>query len=612
MRKLIPNIILYAILWGKNKLERKWLFFKHHLRKMEKSIYKLISCELSKYKLIIFFMFTLTVTGAILTSLVPNVVGEIIDVALVEKNIQHLGYFVICLIVFLTIGNICVAARQYLSAIVTANLDISLTKKVFKNIIDAKYSFFMENQNGDILQRITKDVKSLQDFKIDTILGFGYDVVLALFSFAAILSIYWPLAVVGLAVYGIYFLPTRYMGKLLKKYSNILRNQSAKLKEMVIERTKDIGQIKIYGTEEEEYAQICIEQENWGRSLQKKYVVDQSGRAFPRILGALIPTIVFVAGGYQFFIGNLSIGNLLAITVYLPYLNKPIKSFTSFFFQIKDISARMNKVGEYLKLPPEEENKEETDSSFCLAGKIEFRDVSVINERGVILDRVSFVVNPGEHVALVGTTGSGKSTILKLIIRLIEPTSGEIFIDDKPLQTISAFEIRKRVGNILQDTFVFSDSIEKNLKYLNPLATDSEIEKLVEEMDLKKVIANLPNGYQTHMGENGTNFSGGQRQRLGIVRALLRPTDILLMDEATSALDIDSEMKVHKTTMSRMDKKTCIYTAHRLETVVDADDIIVLKAGKIVEKGTHEILYNKDGYYHDLWKENIGTRKSEI
>ena len=168
------------------------------------------------------------------------------------------------------------------------------------------------------------------------------------------------------------------------------------------------------------------------------------------------------------------------------------------------------------------------------------------------------------------------------------------------------------MGNILQDTFVFSDSIEKNLKYLNPLATDSEIEKLVEEMDLKKVIANLPNGYQTHMGENGTNFSGGQRQRLGIVRALLRPTDILLMDEATSALDIDSEMKVHKTTMSRMDKKTCIYTAHRLETVVDADDIIVLKAGKIVEKGTHETLYNKDGYYHDLWKENIGTRKSEI
>lgn len=123
------------------------------------------------------------------------------------------------------------------------------------------------------------------------------------------------------------------MGKLLKKYSNILRNQSAKLKEMVIERTKDIGQIKIYGTEEEEYAQICIEQENWGRSLQKKYVVDQSGRAFPRILDALIPTIVFVAGGYQFFIGNLSIGNLVAITVYLPYLNKPIKSFTSFFFR---------------------------------------------------------------------------------------------------------------------------------------------------------------------------------------------------------------------------------------------------------------------------------------
>lgn len=557
-------------------------------------------------------MFALTVAGAIITSLVPNVVGEIIDVALVDKDIQHLGCFAVCLIAFLVIGDICVAVRQYLSATVTANLGISLTKKVFKKIVDTKYSFFMENQNGDILQRITKDVKSLQDFQIDTMLGFGYDVVLALFSFIAVLNIYWPLAVVGLVVYGIYLLPTRYMGKLLKKYSNVLRNQSAKLKGMVIEKIKDISQIKIYGTEEDEYAQICIEQDNWGRSLQKKYVVDQSGRAFPRVLDALIPAIVFMAGGYQLFVGNLSIGNLVAITVYLPYLNKPIKSFTNIFFQIKDISARMNKVDEYLELPVEEENNIEIGSSFHLAGKIEFRDVSVINERGIMLDRVSFVVNPGEHVALVGTTGSGKSTILKLIIRLIEPTSGEIFVDDKPLKMMNTSEIRKCVGNILQDTFVFSDSIEKNLKYLNPLVSDSEIEKLVEETDLKNVIANLPNGYQTIMGENGINFSGGQRQRLGIVRTLLRPMDILLMDEATSALDIDSEMKVHTTIMGRMDKKTCIYTAHRLETVIEADDIIVLKAGKIVEHGTHEALFNKGEYYYSLWKENSGIRKNAI
>ena len=579
---------------------------------MKKSIYELILYVLSKYKTIIFLMLTLTVVGAIIMSCVPNIVGEIIDVALVNEDMLHLGYLGVCLIVFLMLSNICVTVSQYLSAEITANLGITLTQKVFKNILYTKYCFFMENQNGDILQRITKDIKALQDFQMDLILGFGYDVILALLSLIAVLKIYWPLGVVGLIIYSVYLLPTRYMGKLLKKHSSSLRNQSVKLKEMVIERIKDLNQIKIYGTEEVEYAQISTEQENWGRSLQKKYVIDQSGRAFPRILDALIPAIVFLVGGYQLFIGNLSIGNLVAITVYLPYLNKPIKSYTNIFFQIKDIGVRMNKVAEYLELPEEDKKSSDTNLSSHLTGKIEFKDVCVINERGMILEQISFVVNPGEHVALVGATGSGKSTILKLIIRLIEPTSGEIFIDDKPIQTMSAYEIRKHVGNILQDTFVFSDSIEKNLKYLNPLATDLEIEKLVEEVDLQNVIKSLPKGYQTVMGENGTNFSGGQRQRLGIVRTLLRQMDLLLMDEATSALDIESEMKVHRTIMDRMDKKTCIYTAHRLETVVEADNIIVLKNGKIVERGTHETLSAKGGYYHSLWKENSNIRKNVI
>ena len=578
---------------------------------MKKSMYKLLLQELTKYKISIFLMFALTVAGAVVTSLVPNMVGEIIDVALADENIRHLGQLAGFLIVFLMVSNLCVAVRQYLSATVTVKFGISLTEKVFGNILHTQYRFFTENQSGDILQRVTKDLKALQDIQLDTLLGFGYDAVLAVFSMIAVLNIYWPLGVTGLIIYGLYLLPTRFMGKLLKKYSNILRNQSAKLKEMVIERIRDIGQIKIYGAEEAEYSQICLEQENWGKSLQKKYVVDQSGRAFPRVLDALIPAIVFMVGGYQLFIGNLSIGNLVAITVYLPYLNKPIKSFTSIYFQLKDIGARMNKVAEYMELPQEEMSIEKSQD-LRLDGKIEFKNVSLVNERGIILDRISFVVHPGEHVALVGATGSGKSTVLKLITRLIEPTSGEIYIDDKPLQTMSISGLRSRVGNILQDTFIFSGSVEDNLKYLNPMADNLDVERLVEQVDLQKVIADLPDGYRTVMGENGANFSGGQRQRLGIVRTLLRPMDFLLMDEATSALDGESERKVHQTIMDMMKEKTCIYTAHRLETVVDADHIIVLKNGRIQEQGTHNALFEANGYYHNLWRENEGGRENEI
>ena len=166
-------------------------------------------------------MFALTVAGAVVTSLVPNMVGEIIDVALADENIRHLGQLAGFLIVFLMVSNLCVAVRQYLSATVTAKFGISLTEKVFGNILHTQYRFFTENQSGDILQRVTKDLKALQDIQLDTLLGFGYDAVLAVFSMIAVLNIYWPLGVTGLIIYGLYLLPTRYMGKLLKKYSNI-------------------------------------------------------------------------------------------------------------------------------------------------------------------------------------------------------------------------------------------------------------------------------------------------------------------------------------------------------------------------------------------------------
>lgn len=578
---------------------------------MKTSIFKLITSEVAKLKITFFVTLFLTVVGAMITSWNPNIVGEIIDVALAEKSMRQLTHYVICLILFLFGGNLCVICRQYLASTATAKISESMTKTAFKKILDTHYSFFLDNQNGDILQRITKDIKVLQDLQIDLVLGFGYDVVLAVCSMVAVLRISWILGVVGLVVYSIYLLPTRYMGKLLKKYSNVLRNRSANLKEVVIEKIKDVSQIKIYGTENEEYAQICEEQDKWGKSLHEKYIVDQSGRSFPRILDALIPALVFLIGGYELFEGKLSVGNLVAITVYLPYVNKPIKSFTSIYFQLKDVGVRLKKIEDYMNLTPEESNSE-SSTSVPLVGKIEFKNVSVVNERGVILDDVSFIIHPGEHVALVGATGSGKSTILKLITRLLEPSSGEIFIDDQPLNLISVRDIRKRVGNILQDTFVFTDTVENNIRYLNRLAEKREMESLVKGVDLEKVINNLSNGYQTVVGENGILLSGGQKQRIGIVRALLRPMDLLLMDEATSALDLENEMKVHKVIMDKMYQKTCVYTAHRLETVVDADNILVIKTGQIIERGTHESLLKLEGYYYRLWQENSNARMNKL
>jgi ABC-type multidrug transport system fused ATPase/permease subunit len=560
--------------------------------------------RLFNYKVEIGIIFVFTILAAVLTSFVPSIVGNIVDIVLIDSDIRNLNLYTTYLFVILVIGNLFVAVRQYLSVSVTTKLTNELSKELFNKIIRTKYPFFTDTRQGDILQRIAKDVKALQNFELDIIPNFCYEVVLSVLAMISVLRIYWPLGIIGMMIYSVYLFPTRYMGEVLKRKSGELRNQSALLKQMVVEKMKSIDQIKIYGTEEEESVEIREEQNRWGKLLQSKYMIDQTYRMFPRVLDALIPALVFLIGGWQFFIGNLSIGNLVAITGFLPYVNAPIKSFASTFFSLKDVAVQMEKVVEYLELPMEKGITEDMEHVSTILGKIEFKDVSVINDRGVILDHVSFVINPGESVALVGPTGSGKSTILKLIIRLIEPTSGEIFIDGRPLNRLNASDIRKRTGNLLQDTFLFDDSIESNLRYLNKSISESEKEELIKKVGLREAISELPEGYNSSVGENGVILSGGQKQRLGIVRVLLKQMDILLMDEATSALDRQNEIAVHNIIREITKHKTCIFAAHRIETVVDADNIFAFKLGKIVESGTHDELLKQAGYYSKLWSEN--------
>lgn len=565
--------------------------------------YVTIFNKLFKYKIEIIIIFLLTIIAAVFTSMVPSIVGKIVDVVSSDSDMHNLGGYAARLFAILVISNIFVAVRQYLSSSVTTKFTNKLSKELFDKILRTKYSFFTDTRHGDILQRMTKDVRALENFELDIVPNFCYEVVLAILAMVSVMKIYWPLGVVGVAIYSIYLFPTRYMGGKLKRRSGELRNQSALLKQMVVEKVKSIEQIRIYGNEEEEGAQIREEQNRWGKLLQSKYVVDQTYRTFPRVLDALIPALVFLIGGWQFFIGRLTIGNLVAIAGYLPYVNAPIKSFASTFFSLKDTAIQMEKVVEYLELSVEDGVVGGTENVSCIEGKIEFRDVSVVNKRGAILNHVSFVVMPGESVALVGSTGSGKSTVLKLIIRLIEPTSGEIYLDDKPLSKLNAADIRRRTGNLIQDTFLFDDSIDNNLCYLNKAASKSEKEELIEKVGLKEVIEELPNDYNSRVGENGAALSGGQKQRLGIVRALLKDMDILLMDEATSALDRHNEIAVHSLIRENTKHKTCMYAAHRLGTVVAADKILVFQAGKIVESGTHEELLKKDIYYSRLWGE---------
>jgi ABC-type multidrug transport system fused ATPase/permease subunit len=236
-------------------------------------------------------------------------------------------------------------------------------------------------------------------------------------------------------------------------------------------------------------------------------------------------------------------------------------------------------------------------------GAIQFKNVELETERGKLLKGVSFTINPGESVALVGPSGSGKSTVLRMISRLTEPTSGEILIDGRLLSNIQSNSLRQRIGVVNQDTFLFNNTIMNNLMYLSSHTRDI-VEEIAERVKIDSFTKELPDGFDHEIGENGSSLSGGQRQRLAIARTLLKDCDIFMLDEATSAIDRQNEKVIMDVIQHIAANKTCLFVAHRLETVIHADRILVFDNGRIVEEGTHRELLNLCGCYAALWETN--------
>jgi subfamily B ATP-binding cassette protein MsbA len=244
-----------------------------------------------------------------------------------------------------------------------------------------------------------------------------------------------------------------------------------------------------------------------------------------------------------------------------------------------------------------------------IRGRVEFRDVSFAYRIGqATLDRVSFRVEPGEMVALVGPSGAGKSTIITLLARFYDPTSGMVLIDDQPITGFNVQSVRRQIGIVMQDNILFSGSIEENIRYGRPGATKEEVIAAAKAANCHEFVLRLKNGYDSRVGERGVSLSGGQRQRLAIARVLLRDPRILILDEATSALDSQSERLIQEATEKLMENRTAIVIAHRLSTVVNADRILVMDAGRIVDFGKHEELLAREGLYRDLYELQFAER----
>lgn len=558
--------------------------------------------QLTRSKGAILFISLLTAIAVVCGTAAPLLIGRLMD-GVMLRGAEGMVRISLLLLGALLLAELCVALRAYISAKTMTRLSYELTEETLASVLHTSADFSTKTSRGELLQRCTQDTRVIQQFGLATLPGFAQELLLACAAIAVIAQWNWTLAIVLLASYFILFIPVHIYGRKRGNARQKLVAQDAKLRQSLLERLDTVKQIKLYGTERREYEDFATDQGKWADLKFQENIVDSLYRTFPRIPDSLAPALVFLFAGWQMFKGEASVGQLVTILAYIPAINAPARSFFGLYVSFADIKVRIHGIIEYLCLPVESGKQPGLRQLPDYRQQpISFHDVHVAGPRGDLLRNLSFTILPGEHVAIVGPSGAGKSTLLQLLLRLREPSAGEIRIGGISIRELDATHLRSRIGYIMQEGIWFRDSLFRNLTYLGD-ADRGTLDKWMKAFGAEDIVSKLPSGYDSEIDFNGNRLSGGQRQLINLVRTMVKEPDILLLDEATSALDQTSESTVYQALEACAGSLTRINITHRLRGAALADRILVLDKGELVEVGTHEQLLRQQGPYARMWRQ---------
>lgn len=572
---------------------------------------------LLRSKTALFLITSLTVLGAISGAAAPLLIGRMMD-AIANSADDNLMVIAILLLAALLLTEIGGAIRAYVSTKTMIRLAYTLTEEMLTKVLRTSYDFFARTPRGELIQRCTQDTKVIQRFGLSTLPAFAQESLLACIALTYFIHHNWLLAVVLLSSFVLLMVPVHIYGQKRGAVRKELARNEAHLRHRLLERLDAIKQIKIFGSERKEFETMDAEQSHWADLMYKEGIVHSWFMTFPRIPDSLAPALVFVFAGWQIATGQATIGQLVTMVAFIPALNAPVRSFFTLYLSMADLKARIDGMLDYLRLPEEVGHGPDLRKPEHFRGlPIIFSGVCAAGERGEVLHNLHFTIAPGEHVAIVGPSGAGKSTLLKLLLRLQEPAQGEIRIGDLPLTELDATHLRNKVGYVMQESTLFRGSLRDNLTYLS--VTDQQrMDAWIQAFGAEDIVANLPEGYETGIGTNGDQLSGGQRQIVSLIRTMLKNPDMLLLDEATSSLDQKSERLILDALAAHTHAITRLTVTHRLRAATEADRILVLNHGTLVESGTHAELMALNGLYASLVRQeeddperNIAVLKEE-
>ena len=536
--------------------------------------------------------------------LIPVLIRESVDTALmVQSHFEQLVFVCLEILGATIVLGVFSFFRRYFATSFSQRVAFTIRNDLFLSLQRQSYSFYDNAMTGQLMSRATTDIRRVRGF-------FGGHIVRS-FRFAfllvgvvlSMLAMDWRLTAISFTLYPVTLFVYYAFVKTIRPIYRRMRDQYGMLTSVLAENIVNIRVVQAFTQENYEIQKFSKE--------STKYL-DESLRAV-RVRTDYLPFVSFLTqigtvailwyGGQQVIEGALSFGAFVAFNLYLSMLLMPARFFGGFVSGYQRAMAAGIRVFEIINRRPDVEDRPDAAELPVINGDVRFEDVSFSYDgNNLVLKNIDLEAKPGETVAVLGHTGSGKSSIIQLIPRFYDVTSGKIMIDGHDIRDIEVRSVRRNVGVVAQDTFLFSRTIRENIAFGRPKATEEEIVQAAKAAKVHEFISSLPNGYDSLVGERGVTLSGGQRQRMAIARALVTDPKILVMDDPTSSVDVDTEFEIQQALQRLLSKRTTFIITQRVSTIRNADKIVVLEDGRIAERGDHESLMAKRGSYYNIYQ----------
>lgn len=533
--------------------------------------------------------------------------GRIIDEGLIGRNLPVL-VSLIGMSLGVTLGaNLIGVLESYLNAWISQHITFDMRNSMFRHLQGMSQQFFTTNQQGDIITRMTSDISGVQLIITNTLTSILSNSITLTVALIAMYRKNWILATLGLILVPLFTLPTKRVGKTRWSLTREAQVHNDEINSILNETLSVSGQmlVKLYGREDAEYGRY----EAANRAMIDLNIRERmAGRWFRVALttfSSIGPMLIYLVGGVLMmrYDSNLTVGDITVLVALLGRMYAPVNALMNIQVDWIRSMALFTRIFEYFDLPQDITSPPDAVVPKAAAGRVDFEQVSFAYDPDrPILKDISFSLETGRSIAIVGPSGSGKSTIINLIPRLYDVTGGRVRLDGIDVRRLELGFLRRQIGVVTQDTYLFNGTIRDNLLYARPEATQAELDRACDQANILDFIRRQPQGYDTLVGNRGLKLSGGEKQRLSIARVLLKDPAVLIFDEATSALDSISEATIQEAIDPLIQSRTSIIIAHRLSTILAADEILVLKDGRIVERGIHTDLVTRNGIYRELYE----------